>query len=434
MCVKYIIILRYQNPENKGLVRADLRFQAPPLPRPDCLILQAVRKVRCHTCRLWKRCRAIYRMQVGVGKVSFAHDHQTPGGESGRTVLILVGIVELAFASLFARLLARFPSLSLWSLKDGRCHLLKVLQSLRLICVFGFLYMDYVTRQFINLAEEFRKDLRAFVARLNSALDKQSEAIRECAQSSKSQQGPAPEITVLTNIPKSIEIHQNEKDATEDRQHKHRTTFLSFVSLCALVFYATLVYIQLRTMIDATSATEQAVKEARLTRQQTEKTLDATVEQFHLDQRAWVGPVEAAPPQFEVGGGRVYIKSGEGPRFSFVVSNTGKTPALHYQIEVASHVYQDSEKFVPDYPKPITKPTVGVLLPGVKAGVETSPSEGKATDWHVNELRSGRSIFYVYGRIDYQDVFHDIHKTTFCVFVTKDLTQLRSCGFYNYAD
>src|SRR6202040_2189686 len=55
--------------------------------------------------------------------------------DGGRAVLLLVGVFRLAFASLFARLLPRFPSLRLWSLKDSSCHLLEVLQSFRPFCV-----------------------------------------------------------------------------------------------------------------------------------------------------------------------------------------------------------------------------------------------------------------------------------------------------------
>jgi len=71
--------------------------------------------------------------------------------------------------------------------------------------------MDYVTRQFINLAKHFRKDLRKALSDLNGALHKQTEAIRESYQINNDKQGPPPELTVLNNLPSSIEIHQTKK-------------------------------------------------------------------------------------------------------------------------------------------------------------------------------------------------------------------------------
>jgi hypothetical protein len=167
---------------------------------------------------------------------------------------------------------------------------------------------------------------------------------------------------------------------------------------------------------------------------QSSKSLQATIDQFHLDQRAWVGPIDVDPAPFLEGTEHVYLKTGEKPRFSFEISNSGKTPALQLTTRLATQVYKSSERFLPDFNKPTTPSTVAVLFPGAKLRVETSESHGVVAPEHVSALTSGDFVFYVYGEILYDDVFGAHHKTTFCTFVQKSLTKLTSCSTYNHSD
>jgi hypothetical protein len=148
--------------------------------------------------------------------------------------------------------------------------------------------MDYVTRQFINLTKKFRKDLRNYVSDLNSALHKQTEEIRKTYQAGETKKSPPPEVTVLNHLPESIEIHHNAKDTSDERNYRRASFFVTALTLGAIVVYADLVNLQYREMISATKAAQQALTEARLNRLQADKAFTATVDQFHLDQRAWV--------------------------------------------------------------------------------------------------------------------------------------------------
>src|SRR6266852_7807273 len=143
--------------------------------------------------------------------------------------------------------------------------------------------MDYVARQFINLTKKFRKELRLLIQKLNSALDEQTEAIRENTEASKREQSPPPEVTVHSHFPESIEVHQNTADTHDERNYKRVSFFVTALTLAAIVIYADLVYWQYREMTNTTSAARQAVEEARLNRLQADKAFNATVEQFHLD-------------------------------------------------------------------------------------------------------------------------------------------------------
>jgi hypothetical protein len=301
--------------------------------------------------------------------------------------------------------------------------------------------MDHSTRRFFGLSKQFfslfkklHKELRKSLSALNSALQKQSDAIRQSTDAKNAEQRKPPEITSHVHIPQSIEIHQSAEDASHDRGYKNRTVFLSTLSVVVLSFYASIVYLQWKEMIDATGAAQQAVVEARYNRLQSDKVFRATVDQFRLEQRAWVGPVEIGPPPYEEGGKKVYIKLGEKPKFSFVIANSGKTPALKFTSKITSHVYRSTEEFVPYYEKPTTIPTVGTIYPGVRMSLNTLESTGVAEPFHVSTLSSGEYIFYVYAQITYEDIFGTPHKTTFCVFVDKTLTQMLSCNTYNHGD
>jgi len=73
-------------------------------------------------------------------------------------------------------------------------------------------------------------------------------------------------------------------------------------------------------------------------------------------------------------------------------------------------------------------------LPGARAILYVLPSNRAVTSGEVATLINGEYIYYVYGEIGYSDVFEQPHKTTFCVFLAKDLQHLSPCGKYNEAD
>jgi hypothetical protein len=58
-----------------------------------------------------------------------------------------------------------------------------------------------------------------------------------------------------------------------------------------------------------------------------EKTLDATIENFRLDQRAWINLKEVAFRGYTTNGKPVSIKAGHPVRIQLSYTNTGKTPA-----------------------------------------------------------------------------------------------------------
>ena len=63
------------------------------------------------------------------------------------------------------------------------------------------------------------------------------------------------------------------------------------------------------------------------TLKQSRTALDATIENFRLEQRAWVGPTHVILPEYADGGKKVYIKEGQPVKMGVFVANSGKTPA-----------------------------------------------------------------------------------------------------------
>jgi hypothetical protein len=68
--------------------------------------------------------------------------------------------------------------------------------------------------------------------------------------------------------------------------------------------------------------------------------------------------------------------------------------------------------FAATFETPTDTPAVGVEQPGSKFALSALPSRGVATKEQVDALKSGKWIFYFYGKITYDAVFRTPHKTT----------------------
>ena len=64
----------------------------------------------------------------------------------------------------------------------------------------------------------------------------------------------------------------------------------------------------------------------------------------------------------------------------------------------------------------------------------TKPMNRGLTKEEIGLLNSGEEILYVFGRIEYRDIFHVVHLTTFCMQATPDLANFTDCSTYNDAN
>ncbi len=162
--------------------------------------------------------------------------------------------------------------------------------------------------------------------------------------------------------------------------------------------------------------------------QQSNKALNATIEESRLDQRAWVVATDMTPAN---------IAANRNPRFVIGVRNTGKTPALRVTRRIAAHIYRKGEPFVPlyhDEPPPAVEPMI-MLPPGGQHFELRTGDLPPLTQGTIDALQKGEYVLKVYGWVRYEDVFKRRHLTTFCVaLVPVNLTLGESCESYNQAD
>jgi hypothetical protein len=172
------------------------------------------------------------------------------------------------------------------------------------------------------------------------------------------------------------------------------------------------------------TAMENSVKEAG-------KSLDATIDNFHLDQRAWIGPNEMLPPPFMDGTRRVYMKEGEQVQWGVIITNTGKTPAKNVTQRTSYRSLPATAEFTVRYPGAAQH--VGVIEPNAKVWA-MPPTTERLMKTQVESYTTGVNKLYFYGTISYEDIFSKEHHTTFCFYLVKDLSGFTNCEIYNEAD
>ena len=166
---------------------------------------------------------------------------------------------------------------------------------------------------------------------------------------------------------------------------------------------------------------------------QSKQALDATIDNFHLEQRAWVGPVRVLK-QFDAGG---KIVNGLG----MIVTNTGKTPALNVVTFMGMNTILVHNRNLPkvaeytfNYPSPVSgQPfgSKGVLQPSMEVAFSPSFQEENAK---AERIKDGFVLLYMHGLMTYDDVYTRPHTTKFCVYFEPDLSAAHSCPTYNEAD
>jgi hypothetical protein len=153
---------------------------------------------------------------------------------------------------------------------------------------------------------------------------------------------------------------------------------------------------------------------------------------FHIEQRAWIGPTEALPPQFTENGVSVYMKMGEEGIFQVFLANSGKTPAKNIDQRMSFRTLPAAIPFSPKYP---TGPDrIGVVQPGARFRWQT-PATERASKEQIGTYQTGDNILYIFGEVAYDDIFGtQRHHTTFCMYLLRDLTTFVDCKTYNEAD
>lgn len=167
------------------------------------------------------------------------------------------------------------------------------------------------------------------------------------------------------------------------------------------------------------AAMENSVKEAG-------KSLDATIEQAHLDQRAWIAATEiSGTPEV----GKTWIVTA-------IFQNTGKTIGRNVRITYAfREVPKDKQ---PDfrYAGESQIPTGhGILSPASFAVSRIKIASGiPLPQSAVEGFKAGDPRLFVYGDISYEDIFGKAHTTTYCSVYNGPTNSFVTCQSHNDAN
>ncbi len=184
------------------------------------------------------------------------------------------------------------------------------------------------------------------------------------------------------------------------------------------------------------AASEQSRRGMESSAAQSKASLDASIDGLRLDQRAWVGPSAHTTPSFSDNNRSTFLKVGAKTPFGVDVSNTGKTPARNMVGRIAVGVRSNREKFEPKLGPVSDAPSLATLFPGqhFRLSLSFPAGDGTVSQQMVDEITSGRSTLYVYGRIEYQDIFKGLHLTMFCLSMSREMDSFNSCSVYNDAN
>ncbi|MEW6600932.1 MAG: hypothetical protein AB1499_08170 [Nitrospirota bacterium] len=216
------------------------------------------------------------------------------------------------------------------------------------------------------------------------------------------------------------------------------------------VFYVIVAIFQWQLMKEAGEQTSdqmnKVIAEARRiadissdSAKQAKDALDATIDNFRLEQRAWVGVEGVLPPEYKDGNKKIYVKSGQPMKTGVTIKNTGKTPALKIQSIVSMFYWMSNHKFVPTFDKQVKgaeRPSTTVLQPGGTYILIAPPipEEGVINEADIANITNSRQILYIAGKITYEDVFNRQHSTFFCMYLTPTLTNFSHCNGHNEAN
>ena len=188
-------------------------------------------------------------------------------------------------------------------------------------------------------------------------------------------------------------------------------------------------FLQYLSALDAGHQTEKIIEadqrlasamETSLLR--SKESLDATIEQNRLDQRAWLGveAIDGVPQVSHPFNITIYFK------------NTGKTPAVDSSFLVQQEPVKKGQLPTFVYRKQAVSSGITEPQATYHSVLTASPSDLTQTD--VDALKSGSITIYVFGKITYNDVFGRGHRLTFCSYLRTDLTSYDLCHEYNDID
>lgn len=189
---------------------------------------------------------------------------------------------------------------------------------------------------------------------------------------------------------------------------------------------------------DAVAKLQSQTEKMDAARESSERTsaraLQATIDNFHSEQRAWVGIDES---------GAIDWRKCDTTNptatctLTLLIRNTGRTPALAVKRAIGFELSTtldkqprlDSLRLIED--KLRNSDNGRSLAPQGTLNLEITDGDAYVSS-HWPKVVSRVDYLYLFGRIDYSDIFGGSHSSVFCLYVKEPATkQVASCDAYN---
>jgi hypothetical protein len=223
--------------------------------------------------------------------------------------------------------------------------------------------------------------------------------------------------TVLTALVVLYQNHILEESLREMRQQSASATKSADAAEAAAKATEDQLPVQIR-QLDLTRESMKAANDA------VSDQLAAQREAMRLERRAWIGPVRM---------GLTEVAADKPLRVEVHLLNTGETPAREVQVQGALRIAAEGQLPTFTYDPPSRPPSRLVVQPQMTV-IMPFNSRGNIQSGAFPLLNSGAQVIFMYGLVQYRDVFDRPHATRFCAFFNPDLKTIRWCNTYNDAD
>lgn len=148
--------------------------------------------------------------------------------------------------------------------------------------------------------------------------------------------------------------------------------------------------------------------------------MEASVRNSRVDQRAWVG----------IKGINLDIQRDKNTPVEITFVNSGKTPARDVRFVLLLETLPKGQEPQFNYTEAMAE-NRGVLFPNAEMqGAEPILFSNQ----EIDEIKIGSSVFFISGTAWYRDIFDVEHKTLFCAVINSKNSSLEFCRTHNEAD
>jgi len=145
----------------------------------------------------------------------------------------------------------------------------------------------------------------------------------------------------------------------------------------------------------------------------------------HLDQRAWIGIETIAIEPIKTDKKKL--------SFHIVFINTGKTPAINIKMDFRISIHLKEDDIPTFFEQDNLEHDFGqaFLTPN---GRLDQPYEENMIPSIIEAIESGKTVLWVLVKIEYYDIFRNVHKTHVCLRYYPKIMKLKIYDKFNYID